>query len=184
LVLLNQRVLILFVIGFWANLLFFNLVEAQDKVELSGDLLRIALPVMALGMTYAHDDQDGRYRFYKTLLATAAITYGLKLTVAKKPPDGNGESSFPSGHASIAFAGAAFMERRYGWQYGLPAYIAAGYVGYTRVVSDNHYVEDVLAGAAIGVCTAYYFTISQDNVIQVVPTFSRHGCGLQMRLTW
>ena len=45
---------------------------------------------------------------------------------------------------------ATFIQQRYGWQYGLPAYVAASYVGYTRVASDQHYLEDVLAGAAIG----------------------------------
>ena len=181
---MNQRVPALFIIGFLANIFFFNLVKAQDEVELSGDLLRIALPAMALGLTYANDDQDGRCRFYKTLLATATITYGLKLTVEKQPPNDNGESSFPSGHASIAFASAAFMERRYGLQYGLPAYLVAGYVGYSRVASDNHYVEDVLAGAAIGICTAYYFTIIPDSAIQIIPTFSRYNYGLQAILRW
>jgi membrane-associated phospholipid phosphatase len=59
---------------------------------------------------------------------------------------------------------ATFIQQRYGWQYGLPAYVAASYVGYTRVASDQHYLEDVLAGAAIGALAGWYFTQPYEGI--------------------
>jgi len=84
--------------------------------------------------------------------------------VKKKRPNGGGKS-FPSGHTSSAFQGASFVHQRYGLKYALPAYLGAAYVGYSRVKSDNHHVEDVIAGAALGIVTNLYFTRRHQNYI-------------------
>ena len=66
----------------------------------------------------------------------------------------NGErQAFPSGRTAISFSAAEFMRKRYGWEYGLPAYVLAGMVGYSRVRAHEHYFRDVFAGAVIGVAT-------------------------------
>ena len=38
-----------------------------------------------------------------------------------------------------ATQGAAYLQFRYSWQYGLPAYIGAGLVGLSLVQNDHHY---------------------------------------------
>jgi membrane-associated phospholipid phosphatase len=53
--------------------------------------------------------------------ATAAETWALKHTVHETRPNGKDERSFPSGHTSVAFASAGYIQQRYGWQAGLPA---------------------------------------------------------------
>lgn len=65
---------------------------------------------------------------------------------------------FPSGHTSITFSSATFMHTRYGWKYGIPFYVLAGYVSWYRVYADRHDYWDVLGGAALGVGCAYFFT--------------------------
>lgn len=75
----------------------------------------------------------------------------------ERRPNG-GNQSFPSGHTSISFSAAEFMRERYGWEYGLPAYAVASFVGYSRVESNQHYPRDVVAGAAIGILSSYIFT--------------------------
>lgn len=50
------------------------------------------------------------------------------------------------------------MRKRYGWEYGLPAYALASFVGYSRVESRQHYAHDVIAGASIGIVSSYLFT--------------------------
>ena len=50
------------------------------------------------------------------------------------------------------------MRKRYGWQFGVPAYIFASFVGYTRIRAHEHYFRDVAAGAAIGIATTYIVT--------------------------
>ncbi len=48
------------------------------------------------------------------------------------------------------------MRKRYGWDYGIPAYAAASFVGYSRVESGKHYAHDVVAGAAIGIIAVIF----------------------------
>ena len=58
----------------------------------------------------------------------------------------------------MAFQGAAFIQRRYGWKYAIPAYLVSGYVVWGRVYAKRHDCWDVLAGAAIGIGSSYIFT--------------------------
>jgi len=48
--------------------------------------------------------------------------------------------------------------KRYGWEYGVPAYAAASFVAYSRVEAREHQPHVVLAGAAIGIISSYIFT--------------------------
>ena len=50
------------------------------------------------------------------------------------------------------------MRKRYGWEYGIPAYAAASFVAYSRVEAGEHHPHDVVAGAAIGIMSSYLFT--------------------------
>lgn len=58
--------------------------------------------------------------------------------------------SFPSGHATLAFATAATLAHllpRYKWAF----YAVAAIVGIERVLEQAHYLSDVVAAAAFGV---------------------------------
>ena len=83
----------------------------------------------------------------------------------------------------MAFQGAAFLQRRYYWQYGVPAYALASYVGYSRVNNDHHDSRDVLAGALIGIAASYYFAEPFYGV-QITPTAGVNGVGLQLSANW
>lgn len=62
--------------------------------------------------------------------------------------------SFPSGHATTAAALATALFLL--WPRGLPLYVVAALlVMASRIVLDAHYTSDVIAGAAIGVATAW-----------------------------
>jgi membrane-associated phospholipid phosphatase len=128
-----------------------------DEVEEAGDIIQIALPLGVYGATFAINDTDGRMQLYKSFATTMGVTYALKYGLNRPRPSG-GDHSFPSGHTSAAFSGASFIQRRYGWWYGAPAYLAASFVGWSRVDANAHYTEDVLAGAAIGIAATYAFT--------------------------
>ncbi|MDE2465842.1 MAG: phosphatase PAP2 family protein, partial [Alphaproteobacteria bacterium] len=80
---------------------------------------------------------------------TYGTAYGLKHVVHEQRPDGSDWQSFPSGQSSVAFGAAAYVWDRYGWTYGVPAYAAAGFVGYARVASDKHHWWDVVGSASI-----------------------------------
>jgi len=149
--------------------------EENAEVERTGDYLQVGIPLVALGLTFllgeeavdaaaspyagaglALDPQwprmNGSPR-HDLLLAvgrTELATYTLKYSVDEQRPNGGGQS-FPSGHTSMAFAGAEFIRKEYGWGWGAPSYLAASYVGWSRVETHNHWTRDVLAGAAIGI---------------------------------
>ena len=151
--------------------------------DTAADILRVALPAAAWGMTQYLDDAEGSKQFYYSFAATVATTLALKTAIHKTRPDGSDNDAFPSGHTSMAFQGAAFLQRRYGWQYGAPAYALASYVGYSRVNNDHHDSRDVLAGALIGIAASYYFAEPFYGV-QITPTAGLNGVGLQLSATW
>jgi membrane-associated phospholipid phosphatase len=94
----------------------------------------------------------------KSAALDLGVTYWLKATIKERRPDGSDNDSFPSAHSSVAFTSAEYLRKRYGWEYGIPAYGLAAFVAYSRVEADKHYVRDVLAGAAIGMASSYIFT--------------------------
>ena len=132
-------------------------VQAYDNIELAGDVLVIALPAAAAGLTLGFRDGQGTLELGKSLALSLGVTYGLKFTIDEKRPNGDNQS-FPSAHASISFTSADFIRNRYGWDYGIPAYVVATFVAYSRVESKQHYTHDVIAGAAIGIVSSYLFT--------------------------
>jgi membrane-associated phospholipid phosphatase len=62
-----------------------------------------------------------------------------------------GAQSFPSGHTTVAFACAsALCEETHSSWVPWVAYPAAAAVGWSRMVQDQHWLSDVVAGAALG----------------------------------
>jgi hypothetical protein len=90
------------------------------------------------------------YDMLDATIVNLAYTELIKVTVGRERPNGQDEKSFPSGHTSNAFALAAVAERHYGWKIGIPAYLAAGLIGASRIQQDKHYLSDVVAGATLG----------------------------------
>jgi len=123
--------------------------------ESAGDVLRLALPAAALAVTVRQDDRDGRRQFYRSFAANVGATLVLKAVVDDERPDGSDDDAFPSGHASMSFQAAGFLHRRYGARKAWPAYVLAGFVGWSRLDADEHDEADVIAGAALGVASAF-----------------------------
>lgn len=142
------------------SLLCINNCYSQYKtIEHIGDVTQIAVPVTALAMTLIKKDKKGVWQFAKSYGTTFVITRILKKTISKTRPDNKWSfDSFPSGHTSSAFSGASFIQKRYGWKIGAPAYALAVFTGYSRVHAKKHYPIDALAGAAIGIGSTYIFT--------------------------
>ena len=140
--------------------------KAQDQtITTAGDIIQIALPAAALSSCFIYKEtteavwyKKPAIQFLKAYTAGLILQQSLKRIVQKPRPDGSNNYSFPSGHTTSAFSGAAFIERRYGWKYGIPAYALASFVAYSRIQAKKHDGWDVLAGAAIGIGTTYLFT--------------------------
>lgn len=96
-------------------------------------------------------------RFMVNTIASVGVGFGVK-TVLKKVikeerPDGSDNQSFPSGHATMAFAAARSIDKEFGkdcvW-IPIAGYAAATAIGVERVVNKHHHWYDVVAGAGIG----------------------------------
>ena len=128
--------------------------------------------VIALGTTAAagtltgHDEvRDGALRVTAGLLAAGVANGTLKYSLGRERPNTSDEpwrlrplatdnrwQSFPSGHATVAFALAAALTE----ETGEPWVAAAGYggavlVGWSRVYENKHWTSDVVAGALVGI---------------------------------
>ncbi|MDD4872289.1 MAG: phosphatase PAP2 family protein [Kiritimatiellae bacterium] len=158
-------------------------VFAEEPIPHGGDILQVVVPASGYLTTFFLDDDEGRDQFYESALLSLGITYGLKYTFDTKRPNG-GHHSFPSGHTSAAFMGAAFISERYGWEYGIPAYLAAAYTGWSRVENQAHHPQDVFAGAAIGILSSHIFTTRFKNGIVLQPFVDDDAVGLQLSFTW
>jgi membrane-associated phospholipid phosphatase len=143
--------------AFFSLCLTASLAWAGDGIAEAGDVLQFVLPATAAGLALGYRDCQGALQFGESAALTLGVTYGLKYTVNERRPNGD-RQAFPSGHSSISFSAAEFMRKRYGWEYGVPAYAAASFVAYSRVEAREHHPHDVVAGAAIGIVSSYIFT--------------------------
>ncbi len=94
-----------------------------------------------------------------TVAATAYLAMGIMVNVTKfavneRRPDTGALNSFPSGHTATAFMGAELVRLEYGAVLGWSAYLTAGGVAFLRLYNDRHWVNDIIAGAGIGILSA------------------------------
>ena len=127
-------------------------------VESAGTDIAIALPLIAGGISLYKDDRSGLAQLTVVGLATVGTAYGLKSIVREQRPDKSDYKSFPSETSAVAFAPAQFLWDRYGWEYGLPAYAAAAFVGYSRIDAKKHHWYDVAASAGLAFGFSKIFT--------------------------
>jgi len=127
---------------------------SRKAVRTSGDVLVFITPVASLATVLATQDWQGLKQGVFTGVTTLGVTYALKYLVKKERPDFSDNHSFPSMHTSVSFAGAAFIQRRYGWKWGIPAYAVSTYVGWGKKLVGG----GGGGGAVIGAGSAYIFT--------------------------
>lgn len=149
----------------------YQLTKAMRGVKTSTDIVAVTLPVAALIGTLCARDWEGLLQGVETAAVTAAFTYGLKYACREERPDRSDLHSFPSGHTAVSFATSTYLTRRYGWKFGVPAYIASTYVAWGRCFSRQHFVWDCVVGAAIGAGSALIFTtpFARKHDVQIAP---------------
>jgi len=136
-------------------------IAVETAVEKIGDYAQYGPVIASLTMIIVKNDKDGFWQFTKSMGGNLAATWTLKYAIDKRRPEGRLDGhAFPSGHTSFAFQGASFLHRRYGWKYGIPAYIVASFVAYSRLegINTRHDGWDVLGGIITGIGSTYLFT--------------------------
>lgn len=140
----------------------------------------------------------GRNAVEAELLAAGVITPLLKITIGRlRPSQGadadefhafSGRNSFPSGHATEAFALASvFAARSRGWVVPTIAYALASGVAFARVNDRAHFASDVVAGAVVGTVIGRSIVHRHSDepesfVPSVLPFVTRRGAGFA--LSW
>ena len=116
-------------------------------------------------------------------LVAVTATQGLKFAFSRTRPDGEARS-FPSGHASAAFATARVMQRHFGRRAAIPAYAIAVYTSASRLQANSHYASDVMFGAALGIAIANTATRElRIERFQIVPVAIEGGVMVSFQLS-
>ena len=129
-----------------------------------------------------------------SIIAGGLITPALKIVVGRERPSTtsaafrfkpfSNNSSFPSGHATEAFAVATAIAENYpAWWVQVLAYGTAGLVGYARVEQNSHFASDVVAGSLVGWSVARGVVHRNDGPpdpgkLTWTPYFSGKGAGV------
>lgn len=185
----RYRVRILMVFGACLTALVSSIVPAaakSDTIEQVGQAIAIALPLAAGGISISKNDWTGLAQMTVATGATVGTAYGLKYIVHEERPDHSDNQSFPSDTAALAFAPANFLWQRYGWQYGLPAYLAAGFVGYSRVEAKQHHWWDVAASAGMAFGYNEIFTTRYVRPYDLYGDFyaTPHSAYIDLKYNW
>lgn len=153
---------------------------SRKAVRTSGDIGAVLLPVAGLTAILVQKDWQGLKQGVFAGITTLGVTYALKYAVKKERPDRSDNHSFPSMHTSVSFTAASFIQRRYGWKWGIPAYVVSTYVGWSRVYGKKHDWWDVAAGAAIGIGSSYIFTrpFAKKHELTLSPVAGDGHCGI------
>ncbi|MBM3502839.1 MAG: phosphatase PAP2 family protein [Alphaproteobacteria bacterium] len=156
-----------------ATVLALSLARPTVGAELSrsgyADGMRVLLPLGAAAGSAVAGDWEGLKQLAFSGAVTVALTEGLKHTVDSERPDRAGNDSFPSGHAATAFAGASYVYYRYGWQWGLPAELAAAGVAWAQVEDRRHHWVDVLAAAGLANLSSFVYVDGRTPDVIVMP---------------
>jgi undecaprenyl-diphosphatase len=131
----------------------------------------IALVFLAVGyfLQRPREREAGKQAFY-ALLVSSVVAQVVKYSVCRSRPytDNAGAfnflpcplrgafASFPSGHATTAFALAAVLSATYPRARGL-LYFLAMLVAASRVYLGSHFFSDILAAAILGVAVGAFF---------------------------
>ena len=140
-----------------------DLRKAGDIGQLAGPIVGTVFLLEGAAGHNAKSHETG-VLLYESFLISGAATGVLKFAIGRKRPSATTEpfsfkpagsnASFPSGHTTTAFAAAEVLAEQYPrWWVTVPAYGAASAVGFSRLRANQHWLSDVVAGAAVGIST-------------------------------
>ena len=131
----------------------------------------VSLSLGASGVKGKHSFGDQLVLAILSNIIAQGVTGSLKIISKYPRPNGEDNKSFPSGHATSAFANATILHEEYGHRsvwYSVGGYTTATAVGGARILQNNHWLADVLMGAGIGIAATKVVYISYPWLKQTV----------------
>ncbi|PTU30293.1 phosphatase PAP2 family protein [Stenotrophobium rhamnosiphilum] len=160
--------------------LFSNNASANSGSELSSDVITGVVPIGAFAYAYFTDDEEGQKQWLRNTLANQLIITSARVafnpSLGKRP--NGGKYGFPSGHVGFVTSGASFLQERYGWKLGVPAYMLSAYVAAQRVRDDHHHWRDVIASGVLSFGIAKLFVTPQ-GATYVAPAIGPDFIGMR-----
>lgn len=156
--------------------------------ETAADVVTAFVPLGAMGLAHYKGDKEGRRQLFWSAVTSTTINTALRLafndTEYGERPNGH-PYGFPSGHTSFTTAGAAFLQERYGYRWGVPAHLLSAYVAYVRVETDHHRWRDVIAAAALSYTVSRFMVTPYEETVAVAPLITEDGAlGVQLAYAW
>ncbi len=155
----------------------------SSEVANFGGSLGSGTPGIAIALAQLFFDTPEGIAHAKAIILTATTHISMASIVQRERPSKRNKLSFPSGHTSSSFATATSLAYSYGYKAGIPAYIAASFVGVSRINENIHWLSDVVAGAALGI---YWGRASALNTSKetytLLPSLSHDYAGLSFHL--
>ncbi len=164
-----------------------------------------SLPLLAISYVYGKNKERNEFSDFaiqgtKAFLLSRTIAYIPKYMLHRERPYEQQEldknvwhgfsfnsenASFPSGHASSAFALAVVASKEfndYPWVAPV-AYSFATISSFSRVYRSQHWASDMFVGCIIGLLTGYAINKMPD-ILFISPSYSNNSATLSMILTF
>src|ERR1035437_4043379 len=168
----------------------FSKISFGDKLFSIDNIFNVTIPVIGIAGIYGcgliFDDSKIRnlgLQLVESCAYACIITSVIKTAAGRsRPYVGKGnmdwhpvqfntdQTSFPSGHATLAFAVSSVMANYLNniyWKVGW--YTLAAMVGTARIYHDKHWLSDVVLGSAIGYFIGDFVSRHPENISQQEP---------------
>lgn len=150
------------------NLIGYSDGKAATDLRHYGDIAQFSGPIVGslfLLHGWTKDNVESKktgWLAFESFLWSGAVELTMKFAIGRRRPSGTddpfsfqpgqSDGAFPSGHTTTAFAAATVFAEQYPtWKVVIPAYAAAGAVGFSRIYSNQHWGSDVVGGALLGI---------------------------------
>jgi len=156
--------------------------KASNFASDSGNIIYLAA---AVGLPLLSDGDHAKnhaLRAADAIGTSVILSEGLKNLFHEKRPDSSAHDSFPSGHATAAFA-AATVESDLHPHEAPYWFLGATLISYSRVRLHRHYERDVIAGALLGYGTAR-LELSAPRGLVLSPFIQPEDHSAGMRITF